>query len=59
MIYISYTPRASGNGLAVPILAGPVFLKVKINFHFYKMQQIKKTASVIFEFVRLSYYIKL
>ena len=30
--------KAGGNGLATPVSAGPVFLKVKKNFHFYKKQ---------------------
>ena len=37
--------RADGNGPAAPVLAGPV---VKITFHFYKKQVIKKSDSVIF-----------
>ena len=28
--------RASGNGPAAPVLAGPVFLKVKMKFNFTK-----------------------
>ena len=47
------TNRAGGNGPAAPVLAEPVLLKVKINFYFYKMQVIYKSASVIFGFVRL------
>ena len=45
--------RASGIGAAAPVLAGPVFLKVKVKYHFYKKQTIYKSASVIFELVRL------
>ena len=45
--------RASRNGLAALVLAGSVFLKVKINFHFYKKQVIKKSISVIFGLVGL------
>ena len=45
--------RASGNGLAAPVLAGPAFLKVKMKFNFYKKQVISKSASVIFRLVRL------
>ena len=45
---------ASGGGLAAPVLARPVFLKVKINFHFYKKQLINKSASMIFGFDRLN-----
>ena len=45
--------RASGIGAAAPVLAGPVFLKVKVKYHFYKKQIIYKSASVIFELVRL------
>ena len=51
--------RASGNGLtgsADPVLAGWVFLKVKMNFHFYKKQIINKSTSVIFELFGLLYY---
>ena len=33
--------RANGSGSAAPVLARPVFLKVKIKFHFYKKQVIK------------------
>ena len=40
--------RANGNSPAAPVLAGPVFLKIKITFHFYKKQVIKKSDSVIF-----------
>ena len=40
--------RADRNGPAAPVLARPVFLKVKITFHFYKKQVIKKSDSVIF-----------
>ena len=47
------TNRAGRNGPVAPVLAGPVLLKVKINFCFYKMQVINKSASVIFGFVRL------
>ena len=45
--------RAGGNGPAAPVLAGPVFLKVKMKFNFYKKQLINKSASVIFVLVRL------
>ena len=45
--------RASRNGPAALVLAGPVFLKVKIKFHFYNKQVINKSASVIFGLVRL------
>ena len=45
--------RAGGNGPAAPVLAGPVFLKVKVKFHFYNKQVINITASVIFGLVRL------
>ena len=31
-----YCIRAGGNGLAALVLAGPVFLKVKMKFQFYK-----------------------
>ena len=45
--------KAGRNGPAAPILARPVFLKVKIKVHLYKKQLIKKSASVIFGVVRL------
>ena len=45
--------RASGNGPAALILAAPVFLKIKINFHFCKKQVVNKSASVIIDLVRL------
>ena len=45
--------RAGGNGPAAPILAGPVFLKVKMKFKFYKKQVTNKSASVIFGLVTL------
>ena len=35
------THRASRNGPAAPVLARPVFLKVKMKFNFYKKQLIK------------------
>ena len=41
--------RASRNGPAALVLAGPVFSQgEKIKVHFYKKQVIKKSASVIF-----------
>ena len=45
--------RAGGNGPAAPVLAGPVFLKVKMKFNFYKKQLMNKSASVIFVLFRL------
>ena len=39
--------RAGGNGPAALVLAGPVFVKVKMEVHFYKKQVVKKSASVI------------
>ena len=39
--------RAGGNGLAAPVLAGPVFLQAKIKFRFYKKRVINKSFSVI------------
>ena len=39
--------RAGGNSLAAPVLARPIFFKVRIKFHFYKKQVIKESASVI------------
>ena len=47
--------RVGGNSLAAPVLAVPVFLKVKIKFHFFKKQVMNKIASVIFKLVILSY----
>ena len=58
-IYIMHRCRASINGPADPVLAGPVFLKVEMKFHFYKKQVINEGASMIFGLVRLlilSYY---
>ena len=41
--------RAGENSPSPPVLAGPVFLKMKkIKVRFYKKQVIKKSASVIF-----------
>ena len=45
--------RAGGNGLAAPVLTGPVFLKVKMKFNFYKKETMNKNASVIFRLVKL------
>ena len=46
--------RVGGNVPATLVLARPVFLKVKIKFHFYIKQVINKSVSVIFGLVRLS-----
>ena len=43
-----YVTRAGENVPAALVLAGPVFLKIKINFQFYKKQVINKSASVSF-----------
>ena len=43
---------AGGRGPA-PVLAGLVFLKVKIKVHFYKKQVINKRSDVNFGFFRL------
>ena len=46
--------RGVGIGPAGPVLAGPLFLKVKTNFHFTELKQvINRSASVIFGLVRL------
>ena len=45
--------KAGRSNPTTPVLAGPVFLKVKIKYHFYKKQAINKSASVIFGLVRL------
>ena len=45
--------RAGKNGPAAPVLAGPVFLKLKMKCNFYKKELINKSASVIFVLVRL------
>ena len=50
---ISLLCRACRNGLAAPVLAGPVYLKVKIKFHFYRNRVISKSTSVIVGLVRL------
>ena len=44
--------RAGGIGPAAPVLAGPVFLKVKTKFHFCKRQVINKSASVILKLIK-------
>ena len=41
LIILSYN-RAGEIGPAAPVLAGPVFLKVKTKFHFCKRQLINK-----------------
>ena len=46
-IYIYNSYRAGGIDLAAPVLAGPIFLKVKTKFHFCKRQVMNKSASVI------------
>ena len=46
--------RADGSGPAAPVLAGPVFLKVKVKFHFYKKQVKTRSTGVIFGFLRLT-----
>ena len=49
-----FKPCGAGrNGQAAPVLAGPVFLKVKIKFNFFKKKVINKSTSVIFGLVRL------
>ena len=45
--------RAGGNSSAAPVLARPVFLKVKMKFNFYIKQVINKIADVIFGVIRL------
>ena len=47
--------RAGGNDPAALVLAGPVFLKIKMNFHFLQKASNNKSASLIFGLVRLSY----
>ena len=47
--------RGGGNSPTSPVLAGPVFHKVKMKFNFYEKQIMNKSASVIFELVGLSY----
>ena len=39
--------------MAAPVLARPVFLKVKMKVHFYKKEVINKSASVVLGLVRL------
>ena len=36
LIQAVWYSRAGGNSPAAPVLAGPVFLKVKMEVHFYK-----------------------
>ena len=43
----AYIVMAGGNGLAASVLAGPVFLKVKIKIYLYK------SSSVIFGLIRV------
>ena len=45
--------RASGKDPAALVLVGPVFLKVKMKFHFCKKQVPNKSVCVIFGLVRL------
>ena len=52
-MYLCMHVRAGGNGPAAPVLAGPVFLKAKMKFNFYKKQLMNKSASVIFVLFRL------
>ena len=40
--------RAHGNGPAAPVLAGPLFLKLKNKSPFLQKQVVKKSASVIY-----------
>ena len=44
ILFIFY--RAGGNGPAALVLAKPVFLKVIMNFHFYK-KQVRNKSEVI------------
>ena len=48
----AYMHRAGGIDLASPVLARPVFLKVKVKFHFSKRQVINKSASVILGLIK-------
>ena len=43
--------RAIANDLAGLVFAGPLFLKSKTNFYFYKKQVINERATVIFGFL--------
>ena len=45
--------RGGASSPASPVLAGLLFLKLKIIFHFYIKQVINKTTSVIFVLLRL------
>ena len=40
--------KASGSSLVAPVLAGLVFLRVKMKIIFYENQEINKSASMIF-----------
>ena len=42
IIIICYFYRASGNGSAGPVLAGPVFLKVKLKIQFLQKASNKQ-----------------
>ena len=46
--------RADGSSPAAPVLPGPVFLKVKVKFHFYKKQVKTRNTGVIFGLLRLT-----
>ena len=45
--------KAVANGPVGQVLAGPLFLKVKTKFHFYKKQVINKSTRMIFGLVQL------
>ena len=52
---LTHTFKGVGTSSAGPVLAGPLFLKVKTKFHFTKKQVINKSAKVIFGLVILQY----
>ena len=55
---VNYNVASWGkNGVTAPVWAGPVFLKVKNKFHFYKKQVINQSASVKLNLLGLLYYV--
>ena len=47
--------KVSRNGLGGLVLAGPVFLKVKIKFYFYKSKQLTKALVSFLDLLGLLY----
>ena len=53
--YYANIHRAGGNCPAAPVLAEPVFLKVKMKFNFYKKQVINKVLVWFLDLLGLLY----